>query len=330
MKKYICIPLLLISFTFPSHIWAAELIDGIAAIVNEDIITTRQLDHQIAIVHKQLTTQKITIPAHDVFTNQVLQMMIDQLLEQQTAKKLNIQVTDQDIRNMVQAIAKQQNMNPQQFQASLAQHGISESAFIQQIKTQILNDKLLRALVAPKITVSDDEINAGTKIALSQAGQQKEYHLLHIAIPLPAAPTPDQIAAAKEKAGRIVAELQTGASFETVAAAESNGTDALNGGDIGWKNLEELPPDYADAISSAKVGDVIGPLDSPAGFEILKVEDIRGKSVTLNKSTVRQQVADMIFQRKVQEQQQIWLQQLRAGAYIKILYNGNVLPTPLN
>ena len=305
-------------------------IDGIAAVVNNDIITLAELNAQSAMIRERLKGQKIKLPPANVLKNQVLQMMIDQSLQKQTAKRLNISVTTGDVQKAVQTVAQQQNMTPVQLRASLKKRGISEAAFLSQLRQQILSQKLLGATVASEVSVTPQDVDAGMKIAMSQAGQNNEYHILHILIPLPEAPTPDQIAAAKEKSGRIVAELQAGASFKTVAAAESGGAMMFTGGDMGWRTLAQLPATFSNQIINMKQGQIAGPIQSANGFHIIKLEGIRGNTAQINQNQLRQQVAQMIYQRKIQEKQQQWIEQLRSSAYIKIDYKPQGLPTPLS
>jgi peptidyl-prolyl cis-trans isomerase SurA len=297
------------------------MVDGIAAIVNNQIITMGQLENRTRMISAELGQQKITLPSQNVLINQVLQMMINQTLQQQTAQRLNITATTQDIQQGIQLIAQQQNTTPEALQASLAQQGISEEEFINQLKQQIINQKLLEQAVASQIVVLPQEIEAGMKIAQAQVGAQNtQYHLLEIVVGVPSSPSPEQVNMAEQKALSIFEQLQKGADFKTLAVAESSSSSAFDGGDIGWKTINELPPSLASSISSMKTNDLAGPFQSSDGFHIFKLIDVKSSNAAMSNDQLRQQVAQLIFQRKLQEKQQAWLDQLRAGAYIKILY----------
>lgn len=313
------------------QLFAATLtpIDGIAAVVNNTVITISQLQARVAQVTQQLEQQKIQAPPKDVLTNQVLQMMINQELEQQVATRMDIKVTTDDVTQMIQMIAQQQNMTSAQLREAIKQQGIPEDQFITQIKQQIINDKLLKATVAPQITVTPQEIQAGMQLAMNQDGGNKQYHLQHIVVPVPDTPTPAQVTAAHNKADEVMKELNQGTDFRTLAAAQSSDQQAFNGGDMGWKTANELPAVFAEAVVKMQVGAVVGPIQTANGFHILKLVAVRDQAVIENSEQLRQKVSQMIFERKLMEKQQEWLEELRAGAYIDVLYTATPLPAPL-
>lgn len=297
---------------------APQPIDSIAAVVNNRIVTQSELQYRIALVKKQLASRKVTVPDAKTLQNQVLQLMINESLQQQTAHKLNISVSTTDVQKAVQNIAAQQGKTPQQFQALLKQEGIAETDFIAQIRQQLLTEKLLQATVARNLHVSPQEIEQGMKIALSQAGVNNEYHLLNIVVPLPETPTTQAVDIAKQKAERIATELTTGVDFQTIAAAEG-GQGLISGGDMGWVKLAQLPPQIASAVLKLPKGGISDPIQTADGFHIVKLVDTRGNSEKVDKTQLRERVANLIFQRKLAEKQQQWLEQLRSSAFIKIM-----------
>jgi len=322
-------------FLFSSITTAAVTqIDGIAAVVNNTVITISQLQTRVAQVTQQLAQQKIQAPPEDVLTNQVLQMMINQELEQQVATRMDINVTTEDVTQMIQMIAQQQNMTPAQLREAIKQQGIPEEQFIAQIKQQIINDKLLKATVAPQITVTPQEIQTGMQLAMSQDGGNKQYHLQHIVVAVPDTPTPAQVTAARDKADEVIKELNQGTDFRTLAAAQSGDQQAFNGGDMGWKTANELPAVFADAVVKMQPGEVVGPIQTANGFHILKLVAVRDQTTDQSSGEdseqLKQKVTQMIFERKLMEKQQEWLEELRAGAYIDVLYTATPLPAPLN
>lgn len=317
----------LLGLSFSGHA-ALEKLNGVAAVVNNHAITTAQLQQRITQVKKQLQSQKIKLPPADILAQQVLQMLINANLEQQTAQRLNIKATTEDIQRAIQSLAAQQKMTAAQFRAELTKRGIPETAFLQQIKQEIISQKLMRETLAAQIKVTPQEIAAGVKTAQAQAGKNNEYHLLHILVPLSDSPSPAQIKTAKGKADLIIQQLKQGEDFKTLAAASSQGQQMFNGGDMGWKTLNQLPTVFADKVINMKKGDIAGPIQTPNGFHILKLVGMRGKAMVKDSKQLQAQVAQMIFQRKMAEKQQDWLSQLRASAYIKIYYKPSSLPEP--
>lgn len=319
----------LLCFLFISQLHAKITeIDSIAAVVNNDIISVTQLKQRAADVSQQLAAQGIKRPPQENLMQQVLQMLINQSLVDQMAQRMNITATTDDIKHAIASIAAEKNINTEQLRDQLQQQGISEAAFIKQLKQQIISQKLLRETVASQITVTPQEINAGVLMAEGQAGQHNEYHLLHILVSVPDSPSPEQIDAAEKKADDIITQLKHGESFKTLAAEQSVGSQMFNGGDMGWKSPNELPTVFANRVLTMKKNQIVGPIQTANGFHIIKLIGIRGKQFTGNQEQLKQQVAQMIFQRKLAEKQQDWISQLRATAYIKIYYHPKLLPTP--
>jgi peptidyl-prolyl cis-trans isomerase SurA len=308
---------LLLGLTFSASA-APVLLDGIAAIVNKNIITQSELSVRIETIKAQLTQQKIQIPPPDVLQKQVLDLMINQVLENQMINRLNITVTSTDLKNALNSFAAQKGMTVAELQQTLQKQGLSEEAFLTQFKEQVALQKLLSQVVASQVTVTPEEINDAMALMQSQASSQLQYHLYHIVIPIPNSPTQAESEAAENKASNLLTQLNGGADFKMLAAANSTGEDALEGGDMGWKFLTEIPEPLADKIASMQPGSVIGPFQIGNSFQLIYLSQTRQGQAPTDNKTLRAQVTQMIFSRKAAEKEADWLSQLRASAYIKI------------
>jgi peptidyl-prolyl cis-trans isomerase SurA len=322
----------LLSLAFAQSVFAAQptLLDGVAVVVNKDVITISELQARVQVIKAQLQQQKIAMPAENVLTEQVLQMMINENLEEQIARRLNITASTQDIQQAITTIAQRQNLTPDQFRQALQQQGISEDQFINQLTQQIVQQKLVEQAVVPQVIVTPQEVDAAMPAVAAQAGTQTQYHLYDIFIALPASPTTEEINAAEQKAQTIANQLHNGADFKMLAVSDSNGAEAFNGGDIGWKSASELPPAFVQLLSTMQDGQVTGPIPVSNGFHIIQLGGTRQQAQTVDQTQLRQQVTQMIFQRKVVEKEQEWIEQLRSGAYIKIWYEPQGLPVPMS
>ena len=128
-------------------------------------------------------------------------------------------------------------------------------------------------------------------------------------------PSSQEIAAAQKRAQQLINQLQQGANFQQLAAANSAGNEALQGGDLGWRKLAELPTVFANQITAMHLGQVGDPIRAGNGFHILKLVDVRNSAKKLTLDQIRQ----FIFERKFTEQLEAWIQQLRDSSYVKIL-----------
>ena len=301
---------------------ASAPLDGIAAIVNDQVISISKLHQRMLTVKDQLQQRSIKLPPDNVLNKQVLQMMINETLQQQIVKRLNITASAADVSNALHIIATQQKTSIPQLYQSLSQHGMSKNQFINQIKQQIINEKLMHIALDTQIKVSPQEIDAYIKMLQAQQSVKNEFHLLHILIPMQNSPTPTQIATATKKAQKIIKALKQGKDFKTLVTAASSDPQAFSGDDMGWKTLAALPAVFTNQVLTMKTGDVAGPIRTSNGLHIIKLVGMRDKKLNsnINMAQQRQRVGNMILQQKLAEKQQAWLQKLRATAYIKILY----------
>ena len=170
--------------------------------------------------------------------------------------------------------------------------------------------------VGSKISISPQEVNDFMRSKTFSTSNTQEYHLEDILITLPEAPSPQDVAAAKKHAEDIMAKIHHGMSFSQAAAAESGDKNALQGGDLGWRKLAEIPSAFASEIIHMKVNDLVGPLQTPNGFHIIRIAGIRNGGKEPSAAEQRSQVEQLIYQRKLEENLQSWITRLRSQAFI--------------
>ncbi|MGD9152854.1 MAG: peptidylprolyl isomerase [Gammaproteobacteria bacterium] len=291
-------------------------LDCIAAIVNNDVITESQLDHQIAITKNEIRQANMQLPPENVLRKQVLQQLIDQQLQLQLAESAGIGVSDAELNLGLQRIAKQRNISLHGLYQQVQKVGYTIKEFRQEVRNQIKIEKLQQRDIISRIKVTPQEVNDFLR-TMQHSGQSvsREYHLCNILIPLADASSPAQIAKAKKQANNIIRQLKHGANFQKLAMAKSGGSKALQGGDLGWRKLAELPTVFADKVKTMKVGDVAGPIRASNGVHIIKLLDTRGSRSSQQVS--KKEIEQMIFQRKVEEDLQQFINTLRSQVYVK-------------
>ena len=299
-------------------------INSIAAIVNSEVITTVELAKQQAFFAANLQASHTELPPEDVLRNQVLDQMIDQNLQLQIAKQNGIQVDDTDVTAAVKNIATKNGKTIAEMYASVRPMGLTPAAFRDEIRKELIINKLQEQQVASKITITPEEVADYLNSNAGQSLDTIEYHLGDILVTFPSgAPTAAQINETKQKAQDILANIKKGADFQTVAVANSKGDNALQGGDLGWRQLLQMPSVFASQAIHMQTGDVAGPIYTENGFYILKLLGTRSqdknKAKAMTPTELKETVENLIFQRKLQERLQTWVIQLRSSAYIKIL-----------
>lgn len=255
-------------------VFANVPLDRIAVIVNDEIITVHELDIRVANVLRQLAKQGTPAPGRDELTKQLLERMIIDKVQLQYAKESGVRVDDQQLDRSVARIAESNNMNLQVFRDNIEKEGITFNSFREDIRNEIILQRLREREVENHIVVSEGEIDAYLA-EQAKIATQDEYDLAHIMIRLPDQATSEQIETARKRAETALAQIKNGTDFRQVAVAFSDAPDALQGGALGWRPLDRLPTVFVDATKKLQPGEVSPVLRSSNGFHLLKLIERR-------------------------------------------------------
>lgn len=320
MKNYIKIFLLTFCGIVAFPIFAAtnqDTIDNIIATVNDSIITQSELKHEIVTAKRQIAVNKMTPPPENTLRKQVLEQLINRKLQLQLASQSHLTVTEKDVDEAVAHIAELNQLSPADIYQKVTAQGVSKSDYRKELKDEILLQKIQQQEVGAKISISPQEIDDFIH-SNNTVSNNKEYHLEDILIALPDEPTSQQITEAKKRAEVILDRVQHGVNFREAALSESN-AHALQGGDLGWRKIPEIPTIFVNRVIHAKPNDIIGPVQAPNGFHLVRVTGLRNVKTDNNAtSNDREQIQQLIFQRKLEEGLQTWIAKLRNGAYINV------------
>lgn len=326
MKKLLC-ALLCLSILSLTTAFAAntlpspkstslQSLDQVVAIANSEPITSTELNAAIQRAKGALMQSNTPVPDAAALRKQVLDQLISEKLQLQIAKQAKINVTNAEVTKAIANIAQHNHMTVTELKGKIVQTGMSYQQYRQEIKVQMTLARVQQAVVG-KITISKEDL-AKFKQKLQNSNQgNRSYHLADILIAIPDSPTTEQLRNAQSRANAVVTKLKHGADFKHLATLESSGPDALKGGDLGWQTTAELPDIFVKSLTNAKTGEIIGPLQAPNGFHILKVYGVKNVPVKMNQTQLR----NALYQQKFQQALQKWLKQLRATAYVKIYNN---------
>lgn len=247
-------------------------LDRIVAVVNDGVVLQSQLNQTMGTVAHQIQQSGGQLPPTDVLAKQVLQRLILNQLLVQKARDNGIRVSDDQLDAAVANIAQQNKMSVPQMQAAMQQEGVDYTAFRDQLRDQLLVQALQQQVMQQSAQVSDAEID---NLIASPAFKQGEVHLARILIGLPDGADAKQIAAAQAKADQIERELKAGKDFAALAVSNSSAPEALDGGNLGWRRVDELPPAVQQIVNSLQPNGFTQPLRDASGFTILKLEGRR-------------------------------------------------------
>lgn len=279
MKQIFALFLLTIASAIPSLSQAQLLspqdagtgpqpIDRIVAIVEDDVILQSELNDAVGAIQQQYASQPGQLPPIDVLRRQVLDRLILMKLQLQRADDQGIRVSDADVDQAVQNVANQNKMTPDQLRGAVEQSGLSFTAFRQQLHDQLIVQKLHQGVVHDSVSVTESEINNLLNSPTYKAG---EVHLAHIQVSMPSGASAADIQNAQTKAEQALAAIKGGMDFKAAAIRFSDAPDALDGGDLGWRRIDEVPPAFVDTIDGMKTGEVSGILRGPTGFHIIQL-----------------------------------------------------------
>lgn len=255
----------------------AESVDGIAAIVNQDVIMRSELDKRVRQVATQLQQRGIAQPAPEALRQQVLDRLILEDVQLQMAARAHLSVSDEQFNGALQGIAANNHVTVNQFIDSLERQGYRFADVREQIRREMLLSMVQQGSVAGQVRVTDQEIDQ--YLARMATAQNVEYHLAHILVPLPENPDAEQVAAAQQRIEQLRRAIADGENFQTAAAAASSGNDAFSGGDLGWRRRDDMPTIFSTAVPNMTVGEVSAPIRSASGFHLVKLVDRRGHDV---------------------------------------------------
>ncbi len=288
-----------------------EELDRIVALVNDDVIVKTELDHRMRTVAAQLRQNQTQAPPIDVLEKQVLERLVLSRLQLQLAERTGVRVDDKVLNGAMRQIAQQNKLTLSEFRTILQAEGYDFASFREEIRAELTISRLRERQVNQRIQVTDREVNDFLATAAQQQTPDDQFRLGHIIIALPEAPAPEDIAAARLRAEELVQELRQGANFGQMAVAVSDGQQGLEGGDLGWRKMNQLPTLFADLVVGMRAGDISDPIRSPSGFHIIKLMEVQRGQVRMVTQTHARHILIRPDEITSEQDARIRLQQLK-------------------
>ncbi|NNJ94346.1 MAG: molecular chaperone SurA [Halobacteria archaeon] len=251
-------------------------LNHIVAIVNDGIIVSSQLESAIEEIRKQLQDKDTAVPPRNVLQSQVLERLVVEKLQLQIAERSGSTIDDSMLNDKVRELASDNGMTLTDFRAVIERDGYDYTSFREDLRKQMLIQQIRRQMISSRIKVNEQEVDNLLATLKASGKGDVEYHLAHILVAIPDAASPEQIEAAEQRALDLHARLRGGGGFAELAIAESDGQTALEGGDIGWRSIGQMPGLFVEPVKQMEVGDISDLIRSPGGFHIIKLVEKRG------------------------------------------------------
>ncbi|MFT5713311.1 MAG: peptidyl-prolyl cis-trans isomerase SurA [Glaciecola sp.] len=253
-----------------------ERLDKVSVIVDQGVILETEISELVDGVKQGAVAQGQALPSDRALRTQAIERLILKNLQMQMAKRMGIQISDPQLDQTIGNIAKEDNISVEQLREKVQADGLSYEVYREKVREELITGEVTRANVRRRVYITPQEISTLVNLINQQGAEQAEYRLGHILIAVPSGATEEQISASRGTADRVLELLNSGSDFTKIAIASSSGPKALEGGDLGFMNVNSMPTLFAEAIQSKKKDALIGPLRSGAGFHVLKIVELRG------------------------------------------------------
>ena len=262
-------------------------LDRVVAVVNDDIISRSELDARLERVRKQLRQSGTRLPPPNALRRQVLERLIYRRLQLQLARNSSIRVGDERLNRTILRIAEQNGLTLREFRDAVERDGVDFARFREEIRDDIMISEVRRRRVENLINISQRDIDDYISMMESRGTEadRHRYRIGHILIAVPDGASSEEIAEARARAQRVLEEIRAGADFANMAVTHSDGQQALEGGDLGWRLASELPTMLADAVLDLEIGNVSEPVRSSSGFHLVKLVDRQGSQRQMVRQT---------------------------------------------
>ena len=251
------------------------VVDRIIAVVNDEVITERELAARVDFAFRQLRAQGTPPPPREVIERQVLERVINDRVQLQHSRDIGLRIDDAELDRALLRIAEQNKMSVPQLREVLAKDNVHSAKFREDIRSEITLSRLKEREIAQRVVVTEAEIDNFIQGQQAQPGRD-EFNVSHILVAVPENASPEQLRTRRDRAEQALAQIKGGADFRQVAAAFSDGPEALQGGVIGWRQTDRLPTLFVDALRTLQPGQLSELLRSPNGFHILLLNERRG------------------------------------------------------
>lgn len=279
--------------------------DKIVAIVNQEVITRSALDQEIISFKKSFKANTQQLPPQNVIEEKLLERLVYKSIQLQIAMRANISATDEDVNNAIKRIADGNNMTTDQFKFSLSRNGINFNEYKEDLKKQVIINKIQNQAIQNKVKISEEEINQLLKAENEKSGSATEYHIKHHLVQVSDKPSPEQWQAAKEIA----------MAYSTSDKKNKSKLNKTEFEDYGWKKASDLPVLFTTALAKMKKNEISTPLRASNGYHIIQLIDAKNQSKLISK----EEASNILYRQKFEKELMDWLEKMKKSSYVKIM-----------
>ncbi len=265
---------------------ATQMLDQVVAIVDDDIIMASELRERLASISETIESRGLERPPEEILIRETLDRLILESIQVQKGVRVGVRISDAQLNAAMQRIAAQNGMTLDQFRTALEQSGQSYNEMREQVRREMIIQRVQQGHVNQRIEISDQEVDNFLATQEGQKLTQPEYRLLHALLPMSPDVGSSEEAAARAHVDKLLARIRAGEPFEEVVGA-SGGRYTFTGGDLGWRKLDDLPSLFSDLAPTLAKGETADPVRSASGFHLIKMADKRGGEQMVKQTKTR-------------------------------------------
>jgi len=298
----------------------AELVDRVAAVVNNDVITLSEVEQRAIplLARAELKDPKERAAVREKILRQALDMLVGEKLMEQQLRDKNMDVTEQEVDATIDAVRQEQHLDAMQLEQALRDQGFTMQSYRDMLKKTLARRKLVAQQVRPKVKISDEDIKAEYARWAKSESSDPEVHARHILVQVaPTAPA-DAVEKARQKAVALAAEARKpGVDFADLAKKKSEGPSAADGGDLGFFRRGVMVPEFDKVAFHLKAGEVGDPIRTKFGWHVIKVEEVRAVGVK-SFDEMKDDLRDKMLMGQLEKYTDDYVQELKQGAAVEI------------
>ena len=253
-----------------------KLLDRVVAIVDDDVILQTQLEARVNTIVGRLSAQGTGLPPRQMLEQRVLEQLIAESVQLQMADKMGMRISDNELNETLANIARSNGMTMAQFESQLAEEGVTYQQAREQIRNEMLTSRVQQRQVGNRVRITDNEVESYLQAQAGAGSDGAEYRLAYIFIQVDEPGNEASVRQARNLADNLRQQILDGRDFREVAVAESDASNALEGGDMGWRSESQLPSLVAPVVPDLEPGVPSAVLENNSGFHLVMVMDKRG------------------------------------------------------
>lgn len=253
-----------------------EILDRVVAVVDDDVVLESEVQQRLATIYVQIQQSGTQPPPQEILLQQVIERLISERLQLTMGYKAGIRISDAELNEAMGRIAASNQLTMEQYIEQIHASGSTLSKVREEIRNELVLMRVQQGQVMRRIRISSQELDNFLNSEEGRFMASPDVNIGHILLPVSSGSSSDDVSAILQRAEGLLGETQRGTDFRQLAIANSADQTALQGGDLGWKKMAQLPGVFIEAVEKLEIGQVSEPIRSDAGYHLIKLYDRRG------------------------------------------------------